>query len=113
MRTVYWGPAPWTPWSARPPRPAGPPRAFIWLGPGLIGLGLELAVPPLSLLVAGWLVLLAVCLLWWQVAGGSWAPAVTLVSAAMLAGGAVFGGWVKYGRRMLPLTTLLAAPVYV
>ena len=81
--------------------------------PGLIGLGLELAVPPLSLLVAGWVVLLAACLVWWQWAGGSWAPAVTLASAAVLAGGAVFLAWVKFGRRMLPLTTLLLAPVYV
>ena len=79
----------------------------------LVGLGLELAVPPLSLLAAGWLVLLAVCLVWWQWAGGSWAPAVTLAGAAMLAGGAVFLAWVKYGRRMLPLSTLLLAPVYI
>lgn len=86
---------------------------LVRLRPSLVGLGLELAVPPLSLLVAGWAVLLAVCLVWWQGAGGSWAPVGTLVGAALLAGGAVFLGWVKYGRRMLPLTTLLIAPVYV
>jgi len=76
-------------------------------------LGLELAVPPLSLLIAGWGVLLAGCLLWWQMNDGSWAPAVILVCAAVLAGGAVFMAWAKFGRRMLPLSTLVAAPVYI
>ena len=32
---------------------------------------------------------------------------------AVLAGAAVFAAWVKFGRRMLPLGSLLAAPVYV
>jgi cellulose synthase/poly-beta-1,6-N-acetylglucosamine synthase-like glycosyltransferase len=81
--------------------------------PGLVGLGLELAVPPLSLLLAVWSVLLAVCLVWWQGAGGSWAPAFALLGAAVLMGGAILLGWVKYGRRTLPLMTLLAAPAYV
>jgi cellulose synthase/poly-beta-1,6-N-acetylglucosamine synthase-like glycosyltransferase len=81
--------------------------------PGLFGLGLELAVPPLSLLIAVWAALLAVCLVWWQGAGGSWAPAVTLMGGAVLMGGAIFAAWVKYGRRTLPLMTLLTAPVYV
>jgi cellulose synthase/poly-beta-1,6-N-acetylglucosamine synthase-like glycosyltransferase len=86
---------------------------LVGLRPRLVGLGLELAVPPLSLLLAGWVVLLAACLMWWQGAGGSWAPAVTLVSAGVLAGGGVFLAWAKFGRAMLPLATLLAAPVYV
>src|SRR5262249_37645431 len=63
------------------------------LRPGLIGLGLELAVPPISLLLAGWAALLAVCLVWWQWAGGHWAPAVTLMGAAVLTGGGIFSGW--------------------
>jgi hypothetical protein len=83
------------------------------LRPGLIGLGLELGVPPLSLLVAIWAVLLTVCVLWWQLRDGSWAPALTLASAALLAGLAVLAAWAKFGRRMLPLGTLLTAPFYV
>jgi len=81
--------------------------------PGLVGLGLELGVPPLSLLVGIWAVLLVGCLLWWQLNDGSWAPFVTLVSAAVLTGGAVFLAWVKFGRRLLPLSTLVMAPVYI
>ena len=86
---------------------------LVRLRPVLIGLALELVVPPLSLLIAVWAILLAACLTWWQGAGGSWAPAVTLMGAAMLTGGAVFLAWAKYGRRMLPLASLLMAPLYV
>jgi cellulose synthase/poly-beta-1,6-N-acetylglucosamine synthase-like glycosyltransferase len=83
------------------------------LRPGLIGLGLELGVPPLSLLVAVWVVLLTVCVLLWQLRDGSWAPALTLTSAMVLAGIGVFLAWAKFGRRTLPLGTLLIAPLYV
>jgi cellulose synthase/poly-beta-1,6-N-acetylglucosamine synthase-like glycosyltransferase len=83
------------------------------LRPGLIGLGLELAIPPLSLLAAVWAVLLGVCLLWWQTNDGSWAPALTLASAAVLAGVGVLFAWARFGRRMLPARTLVLAPVYV
>jgi cellulose synthase/poly-beta-1,6-N-acetylglucosamine synthase-like glycosyltransferase len=86
---------------------------LVWMRPSLIGLGLELAVPPLSLLAVSWVVLVVVCLLWWQLNDGSWAPAVILASAAILAGLAVFAAWVRFGRRMLPLKTLLTAPVYI
>jgi len=79
----------------------------------LIVLGMELGVPPLSLLLAGWLALLAVCLVWWQLAGGSWAPGVTIAGAALLACAAVFLSWLKFGRTMLPLGTLVMAPAYV
>jgi cellulose synthase/poly-beta-1,6-N-acetylglucosamine synthase-like glycosyltransferase len=81
--------------------------------PALFGLGLELAVPPLSLLFVGWAVLFAVCLVWWQWAGGSWAPALTLAGAALLTGIAVLMAWVKFGRKMVPLYTLVTAPLYI
>jgi hypothetical protein len=35
------------------------------------------------------------------------------MGGAVLMGGAIFVGWVKYGRRTLPLMTLLTAPIYV
>ncbi|MBO0698084.1 MAG: glycosyltransferase [Zavarzinella sp.] len=91
---------------------------LLWNGlvrarPSLFALGLELGVPPLSLLFVLWTVLLAVCLVWWQWAGGSWAPVLTLVSAFVLAVGAVFAAWGKFGRKMLPLPTLVSAPLYI
>jgi cellulose synthase/poly-beta-1,6-N-acetylglucosamine synthase-like glycosyltransferase len=81
--------------------------------PGLIALGLELGVPPLSLLTLGWAVLLGICLVWWQSAGGSWAPALTLASSVVLAGFAVLLAWGKFGRKLLPLASLVGAPVYI
>jgi cellulose synthase/poly-beta-1,6-N-acetylglucosamine synthase-like glycosyltransferase len=93
------------------------PRLFVAgllrVRPQLLGLGLELAVPPLSLLVMMWGILLLICLLSWQLADGSWLPAVVLGGFAVFAVGAIFASWMKYGRRMLPLTSLLAAPLYI
>jgi cellulose synthase/poly-beta-1,6-N-acetylglucosamine synthase-like glycosyltransferase len=79
----------------------------------LIGLGLELAVPPLSLLLVAWIIVQMICLVWWQWAGGSWAPSVTVAGAVVLAGAATFFAWVRFGRTMLPFTSLLTAPAYV
>lgn len=81
--------------------------------PGLVGLALELAVPPLSLLIVIWAILLAVCLIWWQCANGSWAPAAVLAGTALGAIGAVFLAWAKFGRRTLPMLTLFSAPLYI
>ena len=93
------------------------PRLF-WGGlvrarPGLIGLGMELGVPPISLLAVGWAVLLGICLVWWQWADGSWAPALTLASSVVLAGFAVLLAWGKFARKQLPLSTLVGAPLYI
>jgi len=78
----------------------------------LLGLALELSVPPLSmlfLLVAG---LLTVSLGWWAI-GGCPVPAFMLLGGvtAVLCG--ILAAWAKFGRERLPLTSLLAAPFYV
>lgn len=83
------------------------------LRPSLVGLGLEVGVPPLSLLFATWTVVLAGCLAWWLWAGGSWVPAGVLCAALLVTGAALSLAWVKFGRRMLPFRTLLASPMYV
>jgi cellulose synthase/poly-beta-1,6-N-acetylglucosamine synthase-like glycosyltransferase len=81
--------------------------------PRLLGLALEMSVPPVSLLLIAWVILLAACLFSWQWAEGHWAPAVLLIGTAFLAGGAVFLAWAKFGRRTLPMLTLFAAPLYI
>lgn len=81
--------------------------------PQLLGLGLELAVPPLSLLMVFWAILFLICLLWWQSGGGSWVPALVLAGFTVFAVGAIFATWVKFGRRMLPFSSLMAAPLYI
>lgn len=81
--------------------------------PSLIMLGLELAVPPMSLTVVAWTLITLACVVWWQFGSGSLAPLITLIGIAVLSGSAVFLAWTKHGRRVLPLSTLLIAPVYV
>jgi len=79
----------------------------------LIGLGLELAVPPFSLVCAAWFLVGNCCLIWWQIMGGYWAPLAFSLSTMGFAGSAIFLAWFKFGRKMLPLRTLVLAPVYV
>jgi cellulose synthase/poly-beta-1,6-N-acetylglucosamine synthase-like glycosyltransferase len=81
--------------------------------PKLIGLALELAVPPLSLLFLAWAILLTICAIWWQTAGGSAAPILILGAVGMAAGFSLFMAWAKFGRRTLPILTLFATPLYV
>lgn len=77
----------------------------------LVWLALDLAIPPLSLLVmltaAVWLAALGATL-----AGAS---PVALAAVSILAGClalAVFVGWLAHCRRQIPLASLLAAPLY-
>ena len=78
----------------------------------LLGMAIDLAVPPLALL----------CLLWTGIAAGAavlavkgGSPAPAIVSAAT--GGAlllsVFLAWVRHGRHRLPGRVLILAPVYI
>ncbi len=73
---------------------------------------LDLAVPPLSLLVmvsAGlWVVLLAVGL-----AAGAYAGAAVLGGALGLAGVSLLGAWARFARSVVPGRALLAIPGYV
>lgn len=77
----------------------------------LLGLALELSVPPLSLLF-----------LLWAVAGvgagllasftGDWLPALILAGSGLAALLAVLAAWFRFGRDHLPWTSLLTAPAY-
>jgi hypothetical protein len=80
--------------------------------PWLLGMALDLAVPPLALL----------CLLWILVAGVAAFVAVREghPRSALIAGGsgvllllAVFLAWVRHGRRHVPGHVLAFAPIYV
>lgn len=79
--------------------------------PSLIGLAMELAVPPLSILAMLWLLAFMVAGVWWLI-GGTVGPVETLSIAAI---GAVVGmllAWARFGRAVAPLPVLLAAPWY-
>jgi cellulose synthase/poly-beta-1,6-N-acetylglucosamine synthase-like glycosyltransferase len=78
----------------------------------LIGLALELSVPPLSMLFLLWTASLAV-MAGWAATGGSAGPATALAPGALAVLLSIFAAWVKFGRERLPLASLLAAPFYV
>lgn len=79
----------------------------------LLALALDLAVPPLALLIA------LLSLLWAASAGSyllNWAPLAPLgltTAALALVGAGVTLGWQGYGRQIVPGKTLLMAPLYV
>jgi len=78
----------------------------------LFALALEVAVPPLSLLVLAWLALTAVAF-GLTLMGGSSIPLWVAGSEGVLIGIAIFLAWAAYGRDTVPLMTLLAIPLYV
>jgi cellulose synthase/poly-beta-1,6-N-acetylglucosamine synthase-like glycosyltransferase len=83
------------------------------LSPGLFFLGLELTVPPLSLMVL--LTLVA-----WSASTVAYAAGLLTLVPVIASGGiaacvalAVIVGWIGHGRRVVPLTTLIRTPLYV
>lgn len=78
----------------------------------LLGLALELGVPPLSFLCLGWIASSTAALAWWAL-GGSSIPAVLLVVGGLFLVAAILLAWAKFGRERLPFTSLLATPFYV
>jgi cellulose synthase/poly-beta-1,6-N-acetylglucosamine synthase-like glycosyltransferase len=78
----------------------------------LMGLALELSVPPLSMLGLLWAcAFLGSLWLWWY--KGPWLPATLLGAGGLSALLAILGAWIRFGRERLPLASLLAAPFYV
>ncbi|MBW4634652.1 MAG: glycosyltransferase family 2 protein [Iphinoe sp. HA4291-MV1] len=73
---------------------------------------LDLCVPPLSLLVVIWLVLMAVTLLF-AVLGVSSIPAAIVATAGLCFLIAILIAWTKFARKDLPLHELLTVPFYV
>jgi cellulose synthase/poly-beta-1,6-N-acetylglucosamine synthase-like glycosyltransferase len=77
----------------------------------LLGMTLELVVPPLSMLFFLWAIagISSGVLWWWQ---QLYWPALVLAFSGVAAGIAILAAWLKFGRSCLPLTSLLAAPIY-
>ena len=78
----------------------------------LLAIALELCVPPLSLLVMLWIAALGLATLA-GILGMAWTPAILLAAEGLLILVSIVGAWAKFGRRELPLLTLLAVPFYV
>jgi cellulose synthase/poly-beta-1,6-N-acetylglucosamine synthase-like glycosyltransferase len=76
--------------------------------PGLVGLALELSVPPLSVLGLFYLTAAFLC-----AAMRSPLPGLLLAFGGFAASSAVLAAWVRFGRGCLPFASLLASPFYV
>ncbi|MBD2778380.1 glycosyltransferase family 2 protein [Iningainema tapete] len=73
---------------------------------------LDLCVPPLSLLVMIWLVLMVTTVVF-SFLGTSWLPAVLVATAGFCFLMAILVAWAKFAIQELPLGELLAIPFYV
>lgn len=78
----------------------------------LLAIALDLLVPPLSLLVMVWIVMLAIALLG-IVLGTSVVPSILLGITGVLIFTAILSAWAKFSRADLPLKMLLAVPFYI
>ena len=78
----------------------------------LLGMALDLAVPPLSLLSLLWAGATTAAI-FAALYGASWAPLLVLGAGGAMFAVAVLLVWGRYARKWLPLLTLLAIPLYV
>ncbi|GAB4108189.1 MAG: glycosyltransferase family 2 protein [Phycisphaeraceae bacterium] len=87
-------------------------RGLTGFKPALIAAAIDLAVPPLSLLVllacCVWLFLVTIGLM-----AGSLAPAWFLGLTLVIAGSVLLLCWARYGRGYLPLRSFLSIPGYI
>ncbi|MEM9567948.1 MAG: glycosyltransferase [Cyanobacteria bacterium P01_E01_bin.34] len=78
----------------------------------LLALALEVSVPPLSLLMLLWAILMSAAGGWWLGTGG-YGPVLVLSAAGGCLVVAVLGSWMLVGRQLMSLKTLLSVPFYV
>lgn len=78
----------------------------------LLALALELSVPPLSLLVMMWVVVMGAALLTGTL-GFSWIPAIFVAIEGLLILISIVGAWAKFARDNIPVLVLLTVPFYL
>jgi cellulose synthase/poly-beta-1,6-N-acetylglucosamine synthase-like glycosyltransferase len=79
----------------------------------LLAIGLDMAVPPLSLLVSLWLLATVVALSLPIVFGISWLPAWITAIQGMMLFTAIFGAWNKFAKASFPAQIFLKIPIYI
>lgn len=77
----------------------------------LLASALDLSVPPLSLLVTIWLLLMSASLFVAFMGIGDSALLIGVVGCLLM--NAIMIAWVKFGRKELPLLQLLSIPIYI
>jgi cellulose synthase/poly-beta-1,6-N-acetylglucosamine synthase-like glycosyltransferase len=78
----------------------------------LAWLAVDLAIPPLALLVMGLAIFIAIAAVPW-LDDGSAAPLLISCGAMAALAVAVVAGWAAFCRQQVPLVALLAAPLYI
>jgi cellulose synthase/poly-beta-1,6-N-acetylglucosamine synthase-like glycosyltransferase len=78
----------------------------------LLAIALELAVPPLSLLIMAWLAVAGLAVLA-GLLGIAWLPLWVLAIEGLLILIAISSAWLRFGRSELPARTLLGIPLYL
>ena len=78
----------------------------------LLMMALDLAVPPLSLLVILWFVLVISAFLA-GILGASWIPSIVLTISGFFLLTSILVAWARFGRSDLPLIELLGIPLYL
>ena len=79
----------------------------------LLVIALDLAAPPLSLLVMLWLGMMGTMLLAASMLGTFWTPALLLAAAGMFLMTAILIAWFRFGQADLSILTLLTIPLYI
>jgi len=78
----------------------------------LLAMAMDLAVPPLALLVMLWaLITAAAAAAWWLAGIGG--PLLAMLAGGLLLLLAVIAAWARFGRSIMPARALLAVPLYV
>jgi exopolysaccharide biosynthesis WecB/TagA/CpsF family protein len=80
--------------------------------PRLLGMALDLSIPPLALLAGLWLSLTACAAGLW-LAGGGWMPLALQAAGGLLMTSAVGFGWLRFCREQVPLSAFRAVPAYL
>jgi cellulose synthase/poly-beta-1,6-N-acetylglucosamine synthase-like glycosyltransferase len=80
--------------------------------PALLGMALDLAVPPLALLCLIWFLASAVAVIF-ALRGSSPVPAMVSAASGCALLLAVFLAWVRHARRQIPGHVLIFAPLYI
>ena len=80
--------------------------------PSLALIGLDLGVPPLSLLAILWLVTTITMTVLWRLGASGW-PAALLAGGGLAMIAAIVVGWAVHCRHVIPWTALVMVPLYV
>jgi cellulose synthase/poly-beta-1,6-N-acetylglucosamine synthase-like glycosyltransferase len=78
----------------------------------LLAIALDLAIPPLSLFVVLWIGITLAALAY-SLLGGTLLPLAVLVLVGAQLFSAILIAWVGYGRKEIPVSALLAVPLYI